>query len=59
MTTLIIILAVLFLSLIILVPLLEKFAGKGIGQPSPAIMKWFFPMLALVLVLRLIQYYYG
>ncbi len=61
METLIIILAVLFLALFILVPLLEKFAAKakGGGRINPNLVKWVFPLMAAVIVLQLIRYYFG
>ncbi|MDC0661429.1 hypothetical protein [Marinobacter sp. SS21] len=59
METLIVILAVLFLALFILVPLLEKFAGKGGGRINPKLAKWIFPLMAAVIVLQLIRYYFG
>lgn len=61
METLVVILVVLFLALFILVPLLEKMAakGKGVAGPSPKLMKWIFPMMALVIVLQLFRHYFG
>ncbi|PVY70031.1 hypothetical protein C8D92_11061 [Tamilnaduibacter salinus] len=55
------VLAVLFLALIVLVPLLEKYArnSKSGGQAPAGVVKWIFPLLALVIVLRLLQYYFG
>lgn len=61
MSNLIIVLAVLFLALIVLVPLLEKYArnSKSSGQAPAGLVKWLFPLLALVIVLQLLQYYFG
>jgi hypothetical protein len=59
METLIIILVVLFVALFILVPLLEKFADRGGKQPNPKLIKWIFPMLAVLIILQLIQHYSG
>ncbi|MDX1457184.1 MAG: hypothetical protein R3276_06320 [Marinobacter sp.] len=59
METLIIILAVLFLALFILVPLLEKFAGKGGGKINPNMAKWIFPLMAALIILQMIRYYFG
>ena len=52
------ILGVLFLALIILVPLLEKFSS---GEPSPAVKKmskYIFPILAFMLVIQIFMHYF-
>lgn len=61
METLVIILVVLFLALFILVPVLEKLAakGKGVAGPSPKVMRWIFPAMAVVIVLQLVRHYFG
>ena len=52
------ILGVLFLALIILVPLLEKFSS---GEPSLAVQKmskYIFPIIALMFIIQICMYYF-
>ncbi|MBZ2168757.1 hypothetical protein [Marinobacter sp. F4216] len=60
MGTLLTILAILFLTLIVIIPLLEKFAAKG-GEPKNYghLTRWFIPMIMLILVLQLLHHYFG
>jgi hypothetical protein len=58
MGTLLTILAVLFVSLIILVPLIEKYAPKGETRDYGNIMRWIIPLMALLLVLQLVRHYF-
>ncbi|MBD3655088.1 MULTISPECIES: hypothetical protein [Marinobacter] len=58
MQTLLIILAVLFAALFVLVPLLEKFSPKGKPQDYRRLSRFIFPLLALLIVLQLIAYYF-
>ncbi|MDO3720634.1 hypothetical protein QVZ43_02800 [Marinobacter sp. chi1] len=60
MGTLLTILAILFLTLIVIIPLLEKFAAKG-GEPKNYghLTRWFIPMIMLILVLQLLHHYLG
>lgn len=59
MKVLIIVLVVLFLALIVLVPVLEKYSGKGGRAPSANLTRWIFPLMAVVLLLQLIRHYLG
>jgi hypothetical protein len=58
MGTLLAILAVLFLALIIIVPLVEKYAPKGQTRDYSKITRWIIPLMALVLVLQLFRHYF-
>lgn len=52
------ILGVLFLALIVLIPLLERFSS---GEPSPVVQKmskYIFPMIALMLIIQICMYYF-
>lgn len=59
MGTLLTILAVLFLALIVIVPLVEKYAPKGESRDYSKITKWIIPLIALFLVLQLLRHYFG
>ena len=59
MGTLLTILAVLFLALIIIVPLVEKYAPKGESRDYSKITKWIIPLMALFLVLQLLRHYFA
>ncbi|MFL1404400.1 hypothetical protein ACJO2E_03515 [Marinobacter sp. M1N3S26] len=59
MTTLFIILVVLFAALFIIVPLLEKHASKGDAIDDRKLSRWIIPLMALVLVLSIARYYFG
>lgn len=59
MTTLFIILVVLFAALFIIVPLLEKHASKGDAIDDRKLSRWIIPLMALVLVLSIARYYMG
>lgn len=58
MATLLTILAVLFLGLIIIVPLVEKYAPKGEARDYSRITRWIIPLMALFLVLQLLRHYF-
>ncbi|BES70148.1 hypothetical protein RE428_11660 [Marinobacter nanhaiticus D15-8W] len=63
MGTLLIILGVLFLTLVILVPLWEKYAAKGDQKGrSPKdyshLARYIFPLIALLIVLQILNYYF-
>jgi len=57
MVTLLTILAVLFVALIIIIPLIEKYAPKGETRDYGNIMRWIIPLMALLLVLQLFRHY--
>ncbi|MFN2361511.1 MAG: hypothetical protein ABR522_10620 [Marinobacter sp.] len=58
METLLIILAVLFLALIVIIPLVEKYAPKGELKSFGNITRWIIPLMVLVLVLQLLRQYF-
>ena len=58
MGTLLIILGVLFLSLIILVPLVERYASKGEAKDYSHLARYIFPLIALLIVLQILNYYF-
>ena len=59
MGTLIIILAVLFVSLIVVIPLIEKYAPKSEGQDYSKLTRWIIPLMILLLVAQLLRYAFG
>ena len=59
MTTLFIILVVLFAALFIIVPFLEKHASKGDAIDDRRISRWIIPLMGLVLVLAIARHYFG
>lgn len=59
MGTLLAILAVLFLALILIVPLVEKYAPKGESRDYGNITRWLIPLMAVALVLQLFRYYFA
>lgn len=52
------ILAVLFLALIILVPLMERLGNPMKEEEVNKISRWIIPLIALLLVLKLITYWF-
>ncbi len=58
MGTLLAILAVLFLALIVIVPLVEKYAPKGEARDYSKITRWIIPLMALAIVLQMIRHYF-
>ncbi len=63
MGTLLVILAVLFLALFLVIPLVEKHAAKsereGKGQNFGKIARWILPMMLVVLVLQLLRHLFA
>lgn len=57
MGTLLTILAVLFLGLLIIIPLVEKYAPKDEGRSYGNITRWIMPLVALLIVLQLFRHY--
>jgi len=54
--TLLIILAVLFVALIIVVPLIEKYGQKQSDESLHKLTRWIFPLLLLLLILQGLRY---
>ncbi len=59
MTTLFIILVVLFAVLFVLVPMLEKHASKGDGIDERRISRWIIPLMATVMILAILRHYFA
>ncbi|MBE0486045.1 hypothetical protein [Marinobacter sp.] len=59
MGVLLTILAVLFLALIVIVPMIEKYAPKGESRDYSTISKWLIPLMAVALVLQLFRHYFA
>lgn len=59
MSTLLIILAVLFLALIVILPLIEKYAPKGEARNDGNLTRFIFPLVAVLIVVQLIWYYFS
>ncbi|MGO1501109.1 MAG: hypothetical protein ACTHWH_07475 [Marinobacter sp.] len=59
MGTLLIILAVLFLALIVILPLIEKYAPKGEARNYGNLTRFIFPLVALLIVVQMIWYYFS
>lgn len=58
MGTLLIILAVLFVSLIIIIPLIERYAPRGENRNYRHITRWFIPLMMLIFVLQLVRHFF-
>jgi hypothetical protein len=58
MGNLLIILTVLFLVLVVVIPLAEKYAPREEGRNLGNVRKLLFPLLALAIVLQLIRHYF-
>lgn len=58
MGTLLIILAVLFLALIVILPLVEKYAPKGEERNYGNITRFILPLVALLIVAQMVRYYF-
>lgn len=59
MGTLLIILAVLFVALIIILPLVEKYAPKDEARNDGNLTKFIFPLVALLIVVQIVWYYFA
>ncbi|HTN33552.1 MAG TPA: hypothetical protein VL091_06065 [Marinobacter sp.] len=59
MTILLIILAVLFLALIIILPLVEKYAPKGEARDYGNLSRFILPLVALLIVAQMVRYYFS
>lgn len=54
--TLVNILGILFLSLIIIIPLLERFGPRPSEEQTQKISRWILPLIGLLLLIQLIAY---
>lgn len=59
MGVLLAILAVLFLALVIIIPLIEKYASNSEQRDYSKITRWIIPMMLLVLVLQLLRHMFS
>ncbi len=59
MSTLLIILGVLFLILVIGVPLVERFSSKEEGRDYGNISRFVFPLMAVLIIVQMIRYYFS
>ena len=58
MSTLLSLLAVLFIALIIIIPLLERFAPKANPQQQAKLSRWILPLVGISLVLALFKSFF-
>ncbi len=58
METLLIILAVLFVALIVILPLVEKYAPKGESRDYGNLTRFIFPLMAVLIVAQMIQHFF-
>ncbi len=54
--TLLLILAVLFVSLLVIVPLVEKYGKRQSDADLHKLTRWIFPLLLLLLILQGLRY---
>jgi hypothetical protein len=55
--TVFIILAVLFIALVVIVPLIERSNFRMSSEQMGRMGRWILPLLAIMLIIRLIMYY--
>ena len=58
MANLLLILGVLFVALILVVPLIERFGGKQSDQDISKLSRYILPLVALLLVLQAIRHFF-
>ncbi|MEH6356741.1 MAG: hypothetical protein V7760_12060 [Marinobacter sp.] len=58
METLLIILAVLFVTLIVILPLVEKYAPKGESRNYGKLTRFIFPLMAVLIVVQMIRHFF-
>lgn len=56
--TLLIILAVLFVALIVILPLVEKYAPKGESRDYGNITRFIFPLMAVLILAQMIRHFF-
>jgi hypothetical protein len=59
MGTLLIILVVLFVALLVIIPLVEKYAPRGENRDLNKIARWIIPLMALLIVMQMLRHYFG
>jgi hypothetical protein len=58
METLLIILAVLFVALVVILPLVEKYAPKGESRDYGNITRFIFPLMAVLILAQMIRHFF-
>ncbi|EBA01095.1 MULTISPECIES: hypothetical protein [Marinobacter] len=58
METLLIILAVLFVALIVILPLVEKYAPKGESRDYGNLTRFIFPLMAVLILAQMIRHFF-
>jgi hypothetical protein len=58
METLLIILAVLFVALIVILPLVEKYAPKGESRDNGNLTRFIFPLMAVLILAQMIRHFF-
>ena len=58
METLLIILATLFVALIVILPLIEKYAPKGEPRDYGNLTRFIFPLMAVLIVAQIIRHFF-
>ena len=53
------ILAILGIALLVIIPILEKHGRSYTPEETRKLSKWILPMVALLLVLQILVYYFG
>ena len=55
--TILIILAVLFIALVVIVPLIERSSFRMSSEQMGSLGRWILPLLVISLIIRLVMYY--
>jgi hypothetical protein len=58
METLLIILAVLFVALIVILPLVEKYAPKGESRDYGNLTRFIFPLMAVLILVQMVRHFF-
>ncbi|AFP29847.1 hypothetical protein [Marinobacter sp. BSs20148] len=58
METLLIILAVLFVALIVILPLVEKYAPKGESRDYGNLTRFIFPLMVVLILAQMIRHFF-
>lgn len=59
MKALLIILAVLFVTLFIAIPLIERFSPNNSGEQTQRMSRWVMPLLLIMMVVQAILYFWS
>lgn len=57
--TVLIILAVLFIALVVIVPLIERSNFRMSGEQMAKMGRWILPLLVIMVIIQLVMYYAG